>query len=111
MSALELILSDGHNDHMKRAPLKLPPDTVGVADAKRDLIALIDRVLASGKPVTIARRGRPVVQLVPCGETIGPKWDVRYTFPDNHPFFSIMKDIEKRRKTDRARGTPQWPRD
>ncbi|MCC6738479.1 MAG: type II toxin-antitoxin system Phd/YefM family antitoxin [Planctomycetia bacterium] len=96
---------------MKRDPVKLPPDTVGVADAKRDLIALIGRVLASGRPITIARRGKPVARLVPCDEVIGPKWNARFTFPDDDPFFRIMRDIERRRKTDKARGTPQWPRD
>ncbi len=109
MFALESVLSDGHNDHMKRAPLKLPPDTVGVADAKRNLIALINRVLRTGKPITIARRGKPLVRLLPCEKEIGPRWDPRFTFPDDDPFWAIMKDIEKRRKSDPARGTPQFP--
>ena len=87
MSALECARSDGHNDHMKRAPLKLPPDTVGVAEAKRDLIALINRVLATRKPVTISRRGRPVVQLTPADEPEYWKWTSENAIPYDDPFW------------------------
>ncbi|MCE9581285.1 MAG: type II toxin-antitoxin system Phd/YefM family antitoxin [Planctomycetes bacterium] len=94
---------------MKRAPLKLPPDTVGVAEAKRDLTALIDRVLRTGKPLTIARRGRPVVRILPAEQIIGPRWRKECTFADNDPFWAAMKDVELLRKTAPDRGTPQFP--
>ena len=111
MCALDFVLSDGHNDHMKRAPLKLPPDTVGVADAKRDLIALIDRILRDGKPVTIARRGKAVARLVPVEEKIGSEWRKHLIFEENDPFFDIMEKIIAERKTRPMRGTPRaWER-
>jgi prevent-host-death family protein len=103
MSALEWARSDGHNDHMKRAPLKLPPDTVGVADAKRDLTKLIDRVLLTGKPVTIARRGKAVVRLVvaPVGKGLnqvpGPG------LPDDSPFWAALKEVREWRLASQSR--------
>lgn len=108
MCALEWNGSDGHNDHMKRAPLKLPPDTVGVAAAKRDLIALIDRILRTGRPVTIARRGKAVARLLPVEETIGPRWRKECTFAEDDPFWAAMKDVELLRKTAPDRGTSQF---
>ena len=111
MFALEFVLSDGHNDHMKRAPLKLPPDTVGVADAKRDLTSLIDRVLASGKSITIARRGKAVVRIVPIAEKIGTEWHKGMNFRDGDPFFEIMEKVIADRKTRPMRGhPPAWKR-
>lgn len=107
MCALEWNGSDGHNDHMKRAPLKLPPDTVGVAAAKRDLTRLIDMVLRSGKSFVISRRGKPVVRIVPCEDRIGPVWDAKYTIPDSSPFWAAMKEVQARRKAP-GRGTPQF---
>lgn len=108
MCGLESVRSDGHNDHMKRKPLKLPPNTVGVAAAKRDLTALIDQVLKSGKPVTIARRGSAVVQLVPIAENLGIRWRKEFTIPESSGFWAEMRRIEKERKTRPARGTPQF---
>jgi antitoxin (DNA-binding transcriptional repressor) of toxin-antitoxin stability system len=95
---------------MKRAPLKLPPDTVGVADAKRDLIALIDRILHSGKPINIARRGKAVARLVPIEETIGSEWRKHLIFKDNDPFFADMEDIIAERESRKMRAHPAFPR-
>lgn len=104
MCALEWARSDGHNDHMKRAPLKLPPGTVGIAQAKRDLIALIDRVLASGSPVTIARRGKPVVRLVAVEAPRYWKWSPENTIPENDPFWEGEKFTRSWRQDLRFRG-------
>ena len=104
MCALEWNRSDGHNDYMKRAPLKLPPDTVGVASAKRDLIALIDRVLASGKPVTIARRGKAVVRLVALEKPKYWRWTPENALPENDPFWDGAKYTREWRRDTRFRG-------
>jgi prevent-host-death family protein len=87
---------------MKRVPLKLPPDTVGVAVAKRDLIALINRVLATGKPVTISRRGNPVVQIVAAEKPRFWKWSPENTIPDDDPFW-------KGEERTRAWRKQKWP--
>jgi len=76
---------------MKRAPLKLPPDTVGVADAKRDLTKLIEAVFSSGKPITIARRGKPVVRIVPVEENRYWKWTPDNAIPYDDPFWEGEK--------------------
>ncbi len=104
MCALEWNGSDGHNDHMKRAPLKLPPDTVGVAAAKRDLIALIDRILESGNPITIARRGKPVVRLVGIEEPHYWRWTPVAALPDDDPFWSGENLTRNWRRDPRFRG-------
>ena len=91
MCALEWNRSDGHNDHMKRAPLKLPPNTVGIAQAKRDLIALINRVLETGKPITVARRGKPVVQLVAAEKPEYWNWTAENAIPYDDPFWEGEK--------------------
>jgi prevent-host-death family protein len=91
MCALEWNRSDGHNDHMKRKPIKLPPATVGVAAAKRDLTKLIDEVVATGKSVTIARRGKPVVRLVVVDENRYWKWTPENAIPYDDPFWEGEK--------------------
>lgn len=76
---------------MKRAPLKLPPGTVGIAQAKRDLIALINQVLSTKKPVTIARRGKPVVRLEPVPPTRRWIWSPEHAIPEGDPFWEGEK--------------------
>lgn len=39
--------------------------TIGAAKAKAHFLSLIDEVAAKGEPVTITKKGRPLVQLVP----------------------------------------------
>lgn len=107
MCALEIVRSDGHNDHMKRKPLKLPPKTVGIAEAKRDLTSLIQKVLDSGKPVTIARRGKPVVELSPIRRKPALQWRPDFVIPADDPFWKAAResDLDPDRRELR-RGTP-----
>lgn len=105
MCGLEAVRSDGHNDHMKRRPLKLPPNTVGVAEAKRDLIALIRRVNRSRRPVTISSRGTPVAQIVPAPKLLGLQWRKENTIPEDSPFWDAMRRISEWRKSASWRGS------
>jgi len=90
---------------MKRTPLKLPPDTVGVADARRNLIDLINRVLASGKPVTISRRGKAVARIAPLVEKTGLEWRKHLRFAEDDPFYDAMEEILCDRKLRPIRGS------
>ncbi|MBI2923036.1 MAG: type II toxin-antitoxin system Phd/YefM family antitoxin [Planctomycetes bacterium] len=105
MLGLEAVHSDGHNDHMKRKPMKLPQNTVGVADAKRDLIALIRQVNRSQRPITISRHGTPVAQIVPAPKRLGPRWRKEFTIPDDSPFWDAMRRISEWRKSASWRGS------
>lgn len=105
MCGLELVRSDGHNDHMKRKPLVLPANTVGVADAKRDLTSLIDRVVKSGKPVIISRRGKPVVRIEPLSPGLGLRWRKSETIPEDDPFWKGARMTEIWRRMPFTRGT------
>lgn len=95
MCALEWARSDGHNDHMKRKPLRLPPNTVGVAEAKRDLARLIDAVLRSGTPILIARRGRPVARLEKLPRDPGLRPIPGCSIPESSPFWKGLSEIRK----------------
>lgn len=88
---------------MKRSPLKLSPGTVGIAEAKRDLTKLIDRVEKTGTPLTIARRGKPIVQLVPAPKPRFWQWRPELAFPDDDPFWEGEKITSAWRKKARIR--------
>jgi prevent-host-death family protein len=47
---------------------------VAAADFKARCLALIDRVHADGRPITITKRGRIVAKLVPAGDTDERPW-------------------------------------
>jgi len=40
-------------------------ETIGIFDAKTHLPSLCDKVVASGQPVTVSRRGKPLVVISP----------------------------------------------
>ncbi len=42
------------------------PETVGMFDAKTRFSEIVERVQATGQPVTVTNRGRPAVEIVPC---------------------------------------------
>ncbi len=41
--------------------------TLTITESKAQLSALVERVVTTGRPVTIGRAGKPMVQLVPYG--------------------------------------------
>jgi prevent-host-death family protein len=47
--------------------------TLTIAESKTQLSALIEKVVSTGKPVTIGRAGKPMVQLVPYTPATGGK--------------------------------------
>ena len=65
--------------------------TVSVAEAKRDLSALLGRVAQGKETITITRHGKPMAVLGP-PETSGGLASVRGWLDDNDPFF---KDIQR----------------
>jgi len=45
-------------------------EKVGIFDAKTHFSELVDRVQATGQPITVTNRGRPAVEIVPCRESL-----------------------------------------
>ena len=41
-------------------------EQVGIFDAKTHFSELVERVQATGQPITVTNRGRPAVEIVPC---------------------------------------------
>lgn len=48
-----------------RSADRLPEQPVAAAKAKAEFLGLIERVSAERRPVTITKRGKPLVQIVP----------------------------------------------
>jgi len=44
-------------------------EQVGIFDAKTHFSELVERVQATGQPITVTNRGRPAVEIVPCRES------------------------------------------
>ena len=44
-------------------------EQVGIFDAKTRFSELVERVQATGQPITVTNRGRPAVEIVPCRES------------------------------------------
>ncbi len=42
---------------------------LGMFDVKTHFSEVVDRVLREGRPITVTRRGKPVVDIVPTGAT------------------------------------------
>ena len=42
---------------------------LGIFDVKTHFSEVVDRVLREGRPITVTRRGKPVVDIVPTGST------------------------------------------
>ena len=41
---------------------------LGIFDVKTHFSEVVDRVVREGRPITVTRRGKPVVRIVPCVE-------------------------------------------
>jgi prevent-host-death family protein len=88
-------------------------EVIGVADAKRRFAELIDRV-QRGERFVVARRGRPVMALVPAGDEQEEEFE--YTgfaalagaLADWPEFDEIMKEVVASRKDARDRDMPYF---
>ena len=57
-------------------------DNIGIFEAKTRLSEIIERVVREGRPVTITRRGVPVVDIVPTRESAVPKMSREEAFAE-----------------------------
>jgi len=46
---------------------------LGIFDVKTHFSEVVDRVLREGRPITVTRRGKPVVDIVPTAATTSPR--------------------------------------
>lgn len=82
---------------------------VSVAEAKQHLADLLGRVAYGKERVTITRRGKPMVVLVPPDEVYGKRHlaDARGWLEEDDPFFGTMRRIVAQRLRHRPRVLPQ----
>ena len=81
------------------------PARVNIAQAKRQFSDLIGRVAYGKERITITRRGKPMVLLVPIGEKRRAPHlaDARGWLEPSDPFFATMGRIVEERLTHRPR--------
>ena len=90
-------------------------EVLGVAEAKRRFAEIIDRV-QQGERFVIARRGRPVMALVPAEDDEDESEPAQYTgfaalagaLADWPEFDDIMKEVVASRKDARDRDMPYF---
>lgn len=71
--------------------------TVSVADAKKNLSALLGKVAYGKEQIIITKRGRPMARLVPTEEPARHLGDVEGWLDDNDPFFDSIRTIVEKR--------------
>lgn len=85
---------------------------VSIAEAKRSLSELISRVAYRGESIVIAKRGKPVAELVPFAARERSLASARGWLDDDDPFFAAVDAILAARHARRPRAarSPRRPR-
>lgn len=71
--------------------------TVSVADAKKNLSALLGKVAYGKKQIIITKRGKPMARLVPAEAPERHLGDTEGWLDDHDPFFDTIRTIVEKR--------------